>query len=351
MRIQTAVLALLLPTCALAQSDVVQLTNGETIEDCRVQDFTIRELTYRKGGNVQKVSTDQVANVELGKFAEVYRRGMADGGDPDLLLTTAREQLKAKKPLLAQLGFAKAAELFYLFGKGAMGSSTLEEMVKEMPDAGTVPAYYRLKFESYIGRGDDSGYRNAMIVAKKLQRDATTNAWPMGFAAEGDFFIALIERAQGGDAKSFQDKMRQIAARVLGSNPQLASRANVQLAHSMREGGDEEGARRIYESVLSKDSTDENSRAGAYLGLGLIAMNEGTTADREPFRKALLYFLRVRLETANAWENLQSEALYNAMVAAQKWQGADYRRIIGRCRLVLLNDFGHTEWANRARSM
>ena len=71
MRIQSAVLALLLPTCALAQSDVVQLTNGETIEDCRIQDFTIRELTYRKDGNTQKVSADQVADVELGKFPEV----------------------------------------------------------------------------------------------------------------------------------------------------------------------------------------------------------------------------------------------------------------------------------------
>jgi len=224
-------------------------------------------------------------------------------------------------------------------------------MVKAMPDAGTVPAYYRLKFESYIGRGDAGGYRNAMIVAKKMQRDATTKAWPMGFAAEGDFFIALVERAQGGDVKSFQGKMRQIAGRVIGSNPQLAGRANVQLAHSMREGGDEEGARRIYASVLSKESSDENSRAGAYLGMGLIAMNKASAADRESYHEALLYFLRVRLETKNAWENLQSEALFHAMVAAEKWQGADYRRIIGRCRLVLLNDFGHTEGANRARSM
>lgn len=344
-----AAVALLLAPLA-AQGDTVRLVSGTVVEDASVQGFTIRELRYRKGGSPQSVPADQVAGIELGRFRDVYRRGLADRGDPDLLLETAREQLKQKNDLLAQFGFVEAARLFYQRGKGAVGGSALEELVQGIPDAGLLPEFYRLKFDNYMSRGDAEGYRNALIIARKMHQDAMTNAWPSGFALEGEFYTALAEgAASGGKPKEFQDKMRQVAARAMTTNPQLAGRANVQLAHSLRQTGDKEAAAKIYQDILAKEASDENSRAGAYLGLGLLEL-ERPNADAEVYRKALMNFLRVRLETRNCWDSLQAEALYYAMSAADKWRGADYAQIIGRCRYILANDFAGSEWAQRAQA-
>jgi hypothetical protein len=339
---------LLLVAAAAAQDDTVVLTNGTVLDEVKVQSFEIRELKYTKGGKPDLVPSDRVLRVQLGKFKDVYRRGIAER-DPDQMITVAREQLAAKNTLMAQLGYIEAARMFYADGKEANGAGALDELQKSIPDAGVLPEYYRLKFENYMGRGDAGGFQNASLIAKRFQADATTNAWPQGFAVESQFYIALAENAQGGDAKSLQSKLREVLTTSQGAYPQINNRANVQLAHSLREGGDKAGARKIYEDIAGKDVVDDNSRAGAYLGLGLLEMEAGDAANRDPFYKALIYFLRVRLETKDAWGSLQAEALYNAMLAAEKWRGEEFLVVRTRCRSVLLNEFGESEWAKRAR--
>jgi hypothetical protein len=350
MKFPALLTALFLAPVLVAQDDTVHLASGDVVAKVKVEDWSIRELTYRKDGTTQKASTDQVAKIELEKFAEVYRRGIA-GSDPDYFLATAREQQKEKKDLMSQLGYVEAARLFFQQGKEANAGAALQEMADAFPQGGLLPELYRMKFETYMGRGDDAGYRNAGLVAEKFRSEAVTNAWPQGLALEAEFFKALAEGATGGDAAAFQTKMRQIVGSAGGVNPRLAGRANVQLADSMRRTGDADGAERLYTSILDRASSDENSRAGAYLGLGLIAMGKaGDSSDADLYKKALLLFLRVHLETGEAWDSLQAEALYNGMDAAQKWRGEDYRVIASRCRYILVNDFGHTAWAERARA-
>lgn len=348
MRFQSSAAALLAVAALAAQDDKVFLVDGKQAEGVRIQSFDIKELKYGKGGSSTTVSADKVARIEVAKFRDVYRRGIADK-NPDLFVTTAREQLAAKDLLLAQLGFVEAARLFFQGGAPAKGAAALDELQKGIPEGGLVPEVYRLKFEEYMGQGSAAGFQNAGIVGKRLLSDATTNAWPPGFALEGEFFVALAERAQGGDVRAFQNKMRDIVGRALGNFPHLANRANVQLAHSLREGKDNAGAAKLYREVIDKDSADDNSRAGAYLGLGILTMEGGDAANRDVFRDALLMFLRVRLETRESWGSLQAEALYNAMLAAEKWGGEDWRQIASRCRFILLNEFGESEWARRAK--
>ena len=344
----------LLPTlffCALAnaQGDTVHLTSGTVVEGITVQSFNIRELKYTKGGSAETVATDQVAKVELKKFKDVYKRSIS-GKDPELMLTESRNQFtKAKDPLLAQFGYLECARLFYLGGIDASGGGTIEELQKSIPDAGVLPDCYRLKFENYLGQGDAAGIGNASLLAKKYSTEATTSAWPNGFSIEADFFSAMAEGAAKGDAKAFQVKMRDIVAKAGGTMPILAARANGQLAHSLRLTGGGDQAADIYQQILDGKVSDDNSRAGAWLGLGYVSMAKGDAANREPFRAALLSFLRVRLETKSAWGSLQAEALYNAMLSAEKWGGQDFRQIQGRCRQVLLANFGSSEWAARAR--
>ncbi|MGE3171571.1 MAG: hypothetical protein AB7O97_03030 [Planctomycetota bacterium] len=347
--LQASLPTLLVCALASAQGDTVTMANGTVVDGASVKSYTVRELKYTKGGKSETVAGDQVAGIDLERYRDVYKRSIANR-DAALMLTESRNQLeKQKDELMAQVGYVECAKLFYSAGDASSGGQVLEELQQKLPDAGLIPETYRLKFDSYMGRGDASGYQNAGIVAKKYATEATTNAWPMGFMLEGEFFVAVADQAAGGDAQQFQTKMRDVASRAGSTYPNLAARANVQLGHSLRLNGNLDGARQLYQGVLDNKAASDETRAGAWLGLGHLAMARGDAANRDPYREALLAFLRVKVETRNSSESLQAEALYNGMLAAEKWGGEDFRLIQGRCRYLLLNNYANSEWAARAR--
>jgi len=325
-------------TAVTAQSDKIHLVNGSVIENCKVTDYGVRSVRYKRGGSAESVETDRVAKLDLGKFKLVYARGLNDAA---MMLTLAREQMKAKDDVMAQVGLVGAANGFLDEGDPAQAVAALNELAKAFPEGGGMPDVFRLKFEYYMG----AGTRDALVVAKKYEQEAIGGAWPDGFAIEASFFQALSEKSAPAD---FQRKLKSIINRARSKNPLVAGRANIELAHSMRKSGGIEGAKRIYDDIVKKDATDASARAGAYLGLGLIAL-EGE-GGKEAARQALLMFLRVRLETKDSWPSLQAEALYHAAQAARKWQGPEYRYIVGRCRGMLFNEFPNSEWAKLAKS-
>ena len=330
--------ALLAASVATAQSDKIHLVNGTVVEKCKVVDYGIRSVRYKRGSGTESVETDRVAKLELGKFKSVYARGLTDAA---LMLTLAREQVKAKDAVMAQVGMVACANRFLDEGNPRDAIAALNEMAKAFPEGGALPEVYRLKFEYYMGAGSP----DALKVAKKYETDAIGGAWPDAFAIEASFFQALSEKSS---PKDFQKKLKTIVSRARSANPVVASRANIELAHSMRKTGEAGGAKRIYEDIVKKDAVDDSARAGAYLGLGLIEL-EGE-GGKDAAKNALLLFLRVRLETKDAWPSLQAEALYHASQAARKWQGPEYRYIVGRCRGMLFNEFPNSEWAKLAKS-
>jgi hypothetical protein len=328
------------------QDDRILLANGSKIEGVRVTGYDIRELRYAKGSANESVSTDQIAKVELGKFRDVYARGIKNA---DLMLTVAREQMEGKNEVMAQLGFVGASARFFDTDRAQEAVGCLDELQKLLPEAGVVPEVYRQKFEYYMGLGG-KGAQSALAVAKKYQSSAVGGAWPTGFSVEAEFFLALAERAGGGNPAEYQTKLKGVISRAGSANPTIMNRANIELAHSLREGKDKDGARRLYEEVLKRDSVDDSSRAGAFVGMGMLLLDEATAENREAAKKALLMFLRVRLETREAWPSLQAEALYHAILAADKWRGNEYQTIMARCRGVLFAEFAGTEWEQRAKA-
>jgi hypothetical protein len=304
----------LLALPAMAQGDRITLLDGTVVTDVRVASFDIRNLKYKKGSTDETVSTDRIAKVELAKYKDVFARGLRD---PDILLTQARNELTEEK----------------------------NPLQKAIPEAGVLPDVYRLKFEYYMGIGP-KGAASAATVAKKYANDAAAGAWPTGLGLEAEFFLVLAERAT---PKDYQAKLRAVIGKSGGNNPTVTSRANVELGHSLREDKDVAGAKQIYEEVLAREGADLNARAGALLGLGKITF-ESAGSDKEAFKKALLMFLRVRLDTKGSWPSLQAEALYYAILAADKWRGPEFGLVMGRCRGVLLAEYGGSEWADRAKA-
>jgi tetratricopeptide (TPR) repeat protein len=324
---------------AAAQDDSVLLHDGSRVDAVRIDSYDVFTLRYSKGGNTT-VAADQVAKITLGKFSDVYRRGLAD---PSLMLTLAREQLAAKNTLMAQMGFLHAAARLFDAGEPAKATAVFEEVQKAIPAAAVLPELYRRKFEYYSSLGAGS-LRDAAQVGKQYRSDAVSGSWPKGFLAEAELFLVLAEP----DAVDFQGKLRAVVARS-DAAPLIGNRARIELANCLRRGKDFEAARRIYDEVQNRDGVDANSRAAALLGLGLLLLDEAKTADTAVFKQALLLFLRVRLETRDARAALHAEALYRAIVTADKWRGPEYTLIIGRCRRLLLDEFPSTEWAKLAK--
>ncbi len=207
-----------------------------------------------------------------------------------------------------------------------------------------------LEREGFDVAAEATNGQEAVKLAKKYHDDAQGGAWPPGFAIEAAFFGAIAERAAGGSPKDLQPKLRDIIGKAHGVNPMVQNRANVWLANSLRETKDPEGARKIYEDLANRNGVDSNSRAGAFLGLGQLTMETAAPSDKEAFRKALLLFLRVYLETPDAWGSLHAEALYYAIQAADKWRGSDYQYIMARCRGVLYSSFADSDWTQRAKA-
>ncbi len=343
--LSATLLAALSATTLLAQDDRIHLHGGNVIEGCRVTSFDVRNLKYTKGGNNEAVSTDQVAKVELGKFKDVFARGLKDA---DVMLTQAREQVEQKNLLMAQFGFIAAARRFFDTDQAAEAVGTIDELVKAIPEAGVLPDTYRLKFEYYMSLGQ-KGAPSALAVAKKFQSDAVGNAWPNGLATEADFFLVLSDRVA---EKEYQTRLRGIVAKASGTNPVIAARANVELADSLRQSKDKDlpAAKTIYAGVLEKDGGDVNARAGALLGLGKIQMEEAGS-DKEAVKKAMLTFLRVRLETQDSWAGVQSDALLQTMLAAKKWGGPEWTLVFARCRRILATDYAGSDADKQAAGL
>lgn len=334
-----SLIALVTVNAVTAQSDKIHLLDGTVVTGAKVVEYTVRNLRYKRSGSTESVSSDQVAKLELGAFKKVFARG---DRDPGMMLTLSREQLAAKNAVLSQMGFVAAAGLFFDQDSPAEAVATLNELQKAFPEGGTVPDVYRLKFEYYIGTGQ-KGISSALKVAKKYENDAIGGAWPSGFLVQANFFQALAEQSSPAD---YQSKLRSIVTSARSSNLVVSNRANIELAHSLRKDKKFDEAKRIYDNIAKKDSADDTSRAGAYLGLGGILMETGT---KEEAKQALLYFLRVRLETRDAWPSLQAEALFSSIAAARKWGGPEYLYIIGRCRGVLFSEFKNSSWTQQLK--
>lgn len=330
----------LLAPFVTAQNDTVTLTNGTVLTGVKVESYDMRYLRHSKGGSAKEnVNSPEVAKVELGKFKEEFARGV---NDPGVLVTQAKEKVAEKDLVMAQFGYLRAAELFFDADKAAEAMSALDDLAKAIPEAGVLLEAFRLKCDYYMSQGP-KGLASAQALAKKFSQDATAKGWAAA-ALEGQYMEVLTSKKT---PKEFQSALRGVIA-TLGGNPVLSSRANVELANSLRETKAFGEAAKLYETV-AEETKDPNARAGAVLGLGKVAF-EQAGEDKEAYKKALLLFLRVRLENKDAWAGLQADALYHAVLAADKWRGPEFNLIMARCRNQLLSQYGNSEWAERARS-
>ncbi|HLQ36312.1 MAG TPA: hypothetical protein VK348_00825 [Planctomycetota bacterium] len=335
---------------AVAQDDRVVLVTGEAIERIKVLGFDVRELRYQRDADAETITADRVARLELGRAAARHPGG-ADL-EPGALLAAARRQLEEKDVLAAQVGLLAAAELWLQHGSAAgeqRAVAVLDELRTRLPQAGTVIAALRLQIDLGLGQGP-AGVARALGIARRLLADAVAGHWAPGCGLEGEYQVLRAAAADGSiGALDLQDRLRELLVRATAARAGPIDAVRTLLADSLRRSSDLAAARSLYQQVVDADLAAVDARAAAHLGLGQLQEAAGSARDREPYRAAMLQFLRAHLACRMARRDQHAEALYHAMQAAEQWQGDYWQEVHGRCRGLLLRDYATSAWAARVR--
>ncbi len=331
-----------------AQSDRIVWTDGTVTKDVRVTDFTWKEVTWTERGNESTRSADLVASIDCEKWADTYKRALAAG-----TASEAYDQYRLQldkltdKPFLQQYGFIEGARLLVGNAEYSEAFALLEKLRADCPNSGFLPDVFRFKLDYYLGLGAE-GANNAKTVAKKYKDTAIQEGWPDGFVADANLYETMAKAAAGeATGSALQNELKGLVSRTESTYPDVASRARVQYGHALRAANELDTAREAYEEVLSKDGISERVMAQALVGLGYTHMATGDPSNTEPYRDAMLAFLRVYLAAPNAGKELRAEAVFNAAAAADKWRGDDASAMARRLRSYLRRDFADTSWAER----
>ena len=333
---------LALAATAHAQNDRIVLHDGTVIDKVTVTGFDLRNASYRKGGGSQEVGADMVADLQVARVKDAYKRAEARRSSDTGPAAFLDEADRINDKFLSQFGYAEAAKLLLRRGQFGDAFTVLGELQQKYPDSGFLPLTYSAKIDYYLSKGK-SGASDAAKVAAEYETASQTKGYPMGFQLEARFY-KLLAQAVAGDLEGsrLESAMRTLAGEA-ARYPQVADRARLAIADVKRANGDSAGAEEVYAEILGKDNSSAAVRAGAYLGMGQVLMAKGPRTDPEPYREALLNFLRVYLETPDAPSSTIAQALDLGAQAAEKWGGEDSGRMNGYLKYRLRTDYPEYE--------
>lgn len=346
--VAAALIAALAPAAA-AQNDRITWTDGTMTEKVKVQGYTLREIKFSQRGKEDQRSADTVANVQVQKVEDIYRRayGAASNDEKFGTFLSIAQGLVDKDNFMAQWGYLEAARIARQLGEYNQAFAVLEEMVQKMPDSGFAPEVFRFKLDYYLPLGKEKA-RSALAVATQYNKTAIEKGWPDGFLHEASYY-ELMARAVDGSVEggALQGELKGLLNKTEGSYPAVADRIKVQLADVQRQEGNLKQAQKTYNELVDKNGVDDNTRMRALLGLGHTYFAGGDPTNTEPYRQALLAFLRVYLEAPSTAYDLKAEALYHGSLSAEKWRGPDSSGMASRLRGYLRRDFSESPWASR----
>lgn len=336
--------AVALGASALAQNDVIRWNDGKVTSGVTVTAFNLREVTYTSRGTKESRPSDRVASLEVAKIRDKYKR--AYGAPKAERAATFHDIAEANKndPFVAQFGYYEAAQLALAAGDYPWGFQILEELEANCPDSGFKSLRYTAKLDYYLALDKKADFAS---LAAKYESATQVEGYPEGAVVEASYYKVMARAMKGElDNAKLRAEMTEVARRADPNYPATAARARVTIANTLRLEGKPEEAKKEFEEIVDDGATAPSILPSAWLGLAHVHSAMGTPANKEPYRDALLAYLRVYLDD-NAPDDLKAEALYYGAQAAGRWGGessAFYRRVL---RGRLLNHFSDSPWAKK----
>jgi len=349
---------------AAAHADVIYLLDGKSLDNVRIVDQTMKQISYREEGkNSNKtVDPDAVLKVEFTRKPEgvdAAETALDEGAILDaadlleayvggILEGNATERRYPWAPAYAA---NLLIDLYISGGNHAGVIKNADRIIGKIPDSRYVPAAYLAKAEAQrlSGKGPAaietlSKFR-ALIAAKALSK-----RWTL----ECDLAEILADAKLQGQAK--RDRLIGLASEAGSAHPTVRNRARVAEGESYLEGQkkDFDSARKVFERIAADPKADRATLAGAYTGLGDCQFNEAVEQSRSNqdhtanLDSALENYLRVVVSYKEQQRYVAKAMFFAGRAFDFKGDGESqsrakymYRRVVQR--------FGDSPWAGEAR--
>ena len=326
--------------------DTITWIDGTKLEGTRVQSFNVKEIKFTGKSGVEIKPAELVASLRREKARDVFKAGFGNNSAPDFL-TAARKIVKSD-PEIAQDGFFEAARILLSSGKEDDANeafNVLKELAEAIPTTGYMGEVYRMRIDYYLAGGAEDA-KNAIGAAEAYEKQATTLAWSDHYINDAAFYKAMAKATGGKVAPAaLLTELKGLAIKS-ESTPVVLNKVNAQIGHCQLQEKKLEDAKKTFETLVDKSGVDRQTLGTALVGLGHVYLEMGDPTKRDPYRQALLIFLRTWAEASDSGNELVAEALYFGAEAARRWGEKDAALMAGRLESMLRTnkDYSDTRW-------
>ncbi|MDP6991047.1 MAG: hypothetical protein QF903_16375 [Planctomycetota bacterium] len=286
---------------ASSAADTIHLTNGKSIDDCKIGQETYTQIEYREGGKTGKVDTDRVLRIEFSALPALVDRAETAARDEQVYDAIADlEEYVAgaggrdrRYPWAPAHAMFRLVELKFMVGDASGAEAAAEQLIEKAPNSRYVPLAYLAQAQAQFDQGGgDKAQATVRSFEAAIQKASMSQRWKL----ECDLARVLFDSSLKGSAR--RDKLAEVSASAGRAYPTVRNRADVAEAETWLEAREFEKAELIFEKIVDDPKADAGTLAAAYTGHGdclfqrAFALGDGTEKDGL-YRKALLSFMRV----------------------------------------------------------
>jgi hypothetical protein len=315
---------------AQANYDIVELSDGTTLDSVRVEKFNLRELVVKERSSSRSIEREKVFRITLNTSAA--RRLLKDArqaASEENWAVAVQEYLKAANDAKARRslsGFApqfavwEALKIARKWGTPEEIKEIEEQLTKDYRDTGFWPNLWEQRVQDAFVAGSD---RDSLSKAKATVEEFKTFAkerLTKKYQVESEIFETQIRlRLKEISGAQAQTKYQQLLGQVRGQYQGLANMLNLEIANAELVQNRIKEAREVYREILKSGVADDDTMAGAYVGLGHSYMRVAERS-KEDGRHALSNYMRALVLYPQSDVERLGEAAYHAIKAYQVWE-------------------------------
>ncbi|MED6333776.1 MAG: hypothetical protein VYE81_00130 [Planctomycetota bacterium] len=348
---------LILPLlAAFATADTIHLTDGKSIEDCKIGTESYEQIEYRDGGRSGEVATDRVLRIEFSALPALLDRAETAARDEQVFDAIAdMEEYVAgaggsdrRYPWAPAHAMFRLVELKFMVGDAAGAEASADLLIENAPTSRYVPFAYLAKAQAQFDQGGgDKAQATLRAFEAAIQKASMSKRWEL----ECDLARVLFDASLKGNAR--REKLAEVSGLAGRKYPTVRNRADVAEAETWLASRDFEKAEKIFQRIVDDPKADASTLAAAYTGHGdclfqrAFAIAGGRDQDRL-YRSALLSFMRVIVVYPDQVRYVPKAMLLAARIFDQADEEISKDRAQRLYRTVMRLYDGST-WAQEAR--
>ncbi len=289
------------------RADTITMSDGKVISEVTIVSESVKEISYREKGKPTevKVSSDNVLRVAFQPLPKALdaAEGMAQEGDVegaiDQMKALAESVLDGSNKTIKQswapaYALYRCVELSASIGDYKRVVSFSDNLIGKAGDSRRAPLALLAKAQAQRYLDDQAA---AKTTAEALRAYAQEHGLSRRWTLEADLIAAMSDTTLS-EAKR-RDALKAIAAAAGKEFPTVASRAMVYEGESWIGGQEKDFAKaiEIFKTAADDSGADDETRAGAFAGLGDCLFQEAqgaSGADRQALLEdAAIAYLRV----------------------------------------------------------